>query len=93
MFTANTLTVRNLVQNVLGVSTFGSWTDKCKDENMRLVAFHISDDLYTDEFKQKVIQMFRDVGYDNRVTITKTGSKVFYQSGGTYLRIKATFKA
>ena len=81
MATANTLEVRKIVRD-MGIYFTSSWTDKASEPDMRLVAF----DIFTTDaeaLKQKVVQKFADLGYDNRIKVT----------GGTFLRIKASYKA
>jgi hypothetical protein len=86
MTTANTLEVRKIVKN-LDIGFGYSWTDKCADANMRLVAFevYVSD---IEALKQKVVQAFTDLGYDNRVKITVSP----FLSKKQFLRIKANFE-
>jgi len=99
MHTANTKQVRAIVRG-LGVAytndMWGSytWTDKCKDENMRRVCFRISE-MDTDETVRKVNEALFLAGFTNKARVTNsTGCRhITYSTGGAYLRIKAAFGA
>lgn len=99
MHTATTKQVRAIVRG-LGVAyksdIWGSytWTDRCNDENMRLVCFRISE-LAADDTLRKVNEALFLAGFTNKVKVThSTGCKhITYSTGGTYLRIKAAFDA
>jgi hypothetical protein len=82
---ANTIQIRNIVQNVLKVSYYGTWTDSAVNGD-KLLAWRIGDD--GDKTVAVVKAALAAKGFTNRVKTTT--SPEFIRGGGdTYLRIKA----
>ena len=83
---ANTQTIRNIVNNIVGDSA--KYTDKGAN-NTRLLAWYIS---YTDKHAlvKEIQDLFTLVGFTNRVKATTSEHSGGYR-GATYLRINASY--
>jgi hypothetical protein len=87
---ANTLLVRKMVNNIVGVSA--KYTDKGAN-NTRLLAWEIGS-TNANKIEQEVKDLFASVGFTNRVTVTTskyTGCGTFKSGGNTFLRINASY--
>ena len=83
---ANTQTIRNIVNNIVGDSA--KYTDKGIN-NTRLLAWYIN---YAekDALVKEIKDLFKLVGFTNRVKATTSEHSGGYR-GATYLRINASY--
>ena len=85
---ANTQTIRNIVNNIVGDSA--KYTDKGVN-NTRLLTWDIN---YADKHAivKEIQDLFKLVGFTNRVKATTSAYKHNWREGGrTYLRINASY--
>jgi hypothetical protein len=87
---ANTQTVRNIVNYIVGTSA--RYTDRGTN-NTRLLAWEISE-CNANAYVKEIQEMFALAGFSNRIKVTNSAytSLGSYRTGGqTWLRINASF--
>jgi hypothetical protein len=86
---ANTLQMRTILRSVINANKI--YTDKCADENMRLLACAVNygqDTAYMQALQKRVADAVFLAGFANRVKVTQ--SAVHGREGGiVYVRVKA----
>lgn len=96
MADANTLTVRQLMAaefGMVGRMAGNSWTDKAKDDNMRLVSVRVGWHGSAQEqaaVRQRAEAALARAGFANTVKVTHVDAVLEARNyGGTYVRVRA----